>query len=169
MRTSLNVSLVRGFSLALLALAWVAASAAHRPRSDDASQHSNVCGEADETMVEFAHGQARLIASNPDSGYVGMRADYGLIAWPGDSVVVTTDSIVCHHIDSLIGVWHASPAGVASGVIRNEDLWGPLLVMVRLNPGRYYVWPGIATTDGWAYNFIVDSVGGGVEYFRTPF
>jgi hypothetical protein len=169
MRTSLSVPLVRGFSITLLALAWVVASAAYRPHGHDTYRHANACGEADETMVEFAHGNATQIASNPDSGHIEKRARHGLITWPEDSVLVTTDSIVCHHIDSLIGVWYASPEGIASGAIRNEERWGPLLVLVRLNSGRYYVWPGITTTDEWAYNFIVDSVGGGVEYFQTPF
>jgi hypothetical protein len=168
MRTSLSVPLVRGLSVGLLAFVWLVASAARRSPDHDAWRFANFCAQADETTIEYAIDQAKSIASDPDSGSLEMRAEYGLIAWPEDSVSATTDSIVCHHIDSLIGVWHASPDGIASGVRRNAT-WGPLLVMVRLNPGRYYVWPGIMNDEGWAYNFIVDSVGGGVEYYETPF
>lgn len=165
MRTSLSVPLVRGLSLCLLAIVWLMASAARRSPGRDVSRIANLCAQADETTIEYATDKAKNIASDPDSGYLEMRAEYGLIAWPEDSVVATTDSIVCSHIDSLLGEWLGSPQGVASGLLRN---WGPLLVIARLNPGRYYVWPGIGE-GGWAYNFIVDSVGGSVDYYRTPF
>lgn len=166
MRTSLSPNAVRGLSLGLLALVWMVASAAHRVTDSDTSRFQNLCAQADETTVEYATNSAKDIASDPDSGYVEKRSRHGLAVWPEDSVAATTDSIVCHHVDSLLGVWLGSPQGVASGLLRN---WGPLLVVVRVNPGRYYVWPGIGDHQGWAYNFIVDSVGGGVDFFKTPF
>lgn len=169
MRASLRVNAVGVLAFGLLAQVSSVAIAARRPGSDgDVVRHSVQCSQADESAVEYARDQALNIITDPDSGYVEKRERHGLSVWPEDSVTVTTDATVCHHIDSLITIWFSTPAGVATGARRNET-WGPLLVMMRINPGRYYVWPGVADSAGWAYNFIVDSVGGSVAFYKTPF
>ncbi len=93
-----------------------------------------------------------------------MRDALGLSVWPLDSVVATTDSLVCTHLDSLISVWLASPAG--AGVTRQS--WWTKNVVARANPGRYWV----STTEsptGVYYNFVVDSVGGEVKFFSSAY
>ncbi len=104
------------------------------------------------------------MASDPDSSSVEFRTFLSLQQWPADSIAATSDSVVCTHVDSLIAVWHATPAGIASGVLRNS-YWGPTAV-VRINPGKYYVWPGLVDAEGFEFNFIVDSVGGDVRFWR---
>lgn len=128
-------------------------------------QVSSPCDGLAGGNLELAVSRSKFTASDSDSISLGFRAVLGLQHWPEDSVVATSDSVVCAHVDSLIAVWHATPAGAASGVVRNS-YWGPTAV-VRINPGKYYVWPGLVDDEGFEFNFIVDSVGGSVVFWRT--
>ncbi len=156
-------------SIGIVLLAVVAGVAIRptvsRPSTDyPRTQPPNPCEGVLEGNLELAVSRSGSLASETDSLTVEFRAELGLQQWPEDSVVATADSLLCAHVDSLIGVWHATPAGTASGVVRNA-YWGPTAV-VRINPAEYYVSPGLVDNEGRDYNFIVDSVGGGVHFWK---
>ncbi len=148
----------------LVLVMWVSASASVISRFSSQRQSVTPCAGLLEGNLELAVSRALGDVTNPDSLSVEFRADFGLQRWPADSVVATSDSVVCEHVDSLIDAWLATPAGAASGVLKNAN-WGPTAV-VRINPRTYYVYPGMREADGWEYNFFVDSVSGAVQFFR---
>jgi hypothetical protein len=141
----------------------IATEAPWRAWSSTVTQFNNPCSGVLDGNLELATSRAQSLAADPDSGYAGRRTQYNLVLWPEDSVAATQDSVVCTRVDSLIGAWHATPAGQTSGVIRNQ-YWGPTAV-VRVNPGKYYVAPGLEDDQRREYTFIVDSVGGSVQFF----
>lgn len=144
------------------ALTATASGSAHGvDRSTRARFAQNPCAGADssEMPVVLNAASSWVVGSYTDSID---RASYGLTSWPEDSVVITTDSIVCSHVDSLISLWLASPA--AGDVVRGP-YWTTLTV-ARINPSKYYAQPAVLT-NGYEYNFIVDSVTGQVQFYRT--
>lgn len=108
---------------------------------------------------------ARPFVSESTPGIVGWRSDFGIDQWPADSVVATADSAVCAHLDSLVAAWIKTPAAVTLGVNR-DSLW-PGISAVRINPHRYLVSPPLLVEKEFVLYFVVDSLGGGVQFFRT--
>ncbi len=139
--------------------AWV------NPPSGFRELSANPCVGSPDANTLMIRDVARSFVTRSDSTDVEWRTEFGVQTWTADSVVATVDSVVCTRIDSLITSWLLSPAGVSSGATK-APYWGPLVV-VRLNPGKYYAWPSFVD-NGWEYNFIVDSVGGDVRFFKSP-
>lgn len=123
----------------------------------------NPCSGVPEQTRYLAKGLALDIAT--DSLYHQSRTRLGIGVWERDSVVATSDSVVCTHLDSLISLWLATPAADSLGVERVS--WWTNMSAVRVNPGKYFVRPTILVDDA-TYNFVVDSVRGQVRFFRTP-
>lgn len=117
------------------------------------------------TDTSYHLDNVRSMMSDTDSGWVEWRSDFGLQQWPADSVRHTTDSVVCVHIDSLIGVWMATSAAQAQGVSRWADWPGNLTI--RINPHRYLVMPPLLDSLRSRWNFVVDSASGDVAFYRT--
>jgi hypothetical protein len=150
---------------AAILIASIDLQAVERPLLSSHRSLANPCTGIAGGNLELAVSRAGFMASDPDSSSVEFRTVLGIQQWPEDSIAATSDSLVCTHLDSLIAVWHATAAGSASGVLRNS-YWGPTAV-VRINPGKYYVWPGLVDDEGFEFNFVVDSVGGDVRFWRS--
>lgn len=126
---------------------------------------ANPCAHGREGQQQRLRDHAEAYASDEDSASVALRVALGLEWWPLDSVQLTTDSTVCSHIDSLIAIWQAGPAGQSEGATR-PAAW-PGISVARVNPHKYMALPPFVDLEGARWYFIVDSTGGDVRFFRT--
>lgn len=158
MRTTLTI--IAG-AAALLASFHHAVAFSSRYRSPVIS---NPCAHGREGQAQPLRDNANAFSSDQDAAYVDRRAEFGLVLWPLDSVQLTQDSTVCAHIDSLIAIWQASPEAQAKNALRFTG-W-PGITLARINPHKYMALPPFRDNQGAGWFFIVDSVGGGVSFFR---
>jgi hypothetical protein len=151
--------------VALLSLGIVAATESPRIAANELFRVVNPCSHTYEGTEERLLYTARPFVSESAPGIIGWRSRYGIDQWPADSVVATADSAVGAHLDSLVAAWIETPAAATLGVNR-DSLW-PGISAVRINPYRYLVSPPLLVEKEWVLYFVVDSLGGGVQFFRT--
>ena len=126
---------------------------------------TNPCLHDMEGHRELLEDVTRSFITSTSSASADWRATHGFAVWPRDSVQATTDSVVCTHVDSLLSAWMATPEAIAKNVARGGH-W-PGISVVRANPHRYMVSPPILA-DGFRWRFVVDSVSGLVQFYKTP-
>lgn len=164
MHTTIRPSLVLGALLVLLVSIADVAVGRHAVTARGAIA-MNPCLHELEGSREALEDQSRPSIERLDAAVVAWRQAYGLVQWPRDSVRATTDSAVCVHLDSLLSVWMASSDADSEGVSRGEH-W-PGIDAIRVNPHRYIVSPPLFDADGMKWKFVIDSVSGQVQFYRT--